>query len=338
MGSRVGCVTDAPHLAETSAAPRRTRVEVAAAVLQRADGSFLLAQRPPDKVYAGYWEFPGGKIESGESAAAALARELHEELAIDVREVYPWITRDYDYEHAAVRLRFFRVTDWSGELHGRENQAFAWQRIEHLDVGPLLPANGPILRALALPVMYGISNAADAGTEAFLAKLELALQGGLRLVQIREKALAETELAALVSRATTLARRYGARVLVNAEPVFAARTIADGVHLTAARLLETSVRPDFDVVGASCHDQRELAHAARLGLDFVVVGPVRETASHPGAATLGWRRFAELIADHPLPVYAVGGLDSSDLKSAWSAGAHGIAAIRAAWSGTSFAA
>jgi 8-oxo-dGTP diphosphatase len=308
-----------------------TRVEVAAAVLQRADGSFLLGQRPENKVYAGYWEFPGGKIERGESAEAALSRELHEELAIDVKQVYPWITRDYDYEHAAVRLRFFRVTDWSGELHGRENQAFAWQKIDDLNVGPLLPANGPILRALALPTMYGISNAAQVGIDPFLVQLERALGRGLRLVQIREKTFQESELAALTSSAVGIAKQHGAKVLVNANPGLAWSTRADGVHLTAARLLETSVRPDLELVGASCHDARELAHAARLGVDFVVLGPVKDTASHPGAPTLGWRRFSELVADYPLPVYAVGGLDYSDVELAWAAGAHGIAAIRAAW-------
>ena len=118
-----------------------------------------------------------------------------------MKRAYPWITRDYDYEHAAVRLRFFRVTDWSGELHGRESQAFAWQRVDALSVSPLLPANGPILRALALPTVYGISNAAEVGVETFLQRLELALQRGLRLVQVREKALPSRAPARLRSRA-----------------------------------------------------------------------------------------------------------------------------------------
>ena len=94
-------------------------IEVAAAVLVRPDGAFLLAQRPAGKVYAGYWEFPGGKIEPGEAADAALARELHEELGIDVVTAYPWITREHVYEHGHVRLNFFRVTEWTGEPHPR---------------------------------------------------------------------------------------------------------------------------------------------------------------------------------------------------------------------------
>ena len=105
-------------------------VEVAAAVIQRPDGAFLLAQRPPGKVYAGYWEFPGGKVEPGEPVARALARELHEELGIDVERAYPWITRVFTYPHATVRLRFFRVVSFKNQIQARENQAVVWQQPE----------------------------------------------------------------------------------------------------------------------------------------------------------------------------------------------------------------
>jgi 8-oxo-dGTP diphosphatase len=86
-------------------------IEVVAAVLEQPDGTFLLAQRPTGKVYAGYWEFPGGKVEPGEAPAAALARELHEELGIEVRSAYPWLVRIYTYPHGTVRIRFYRVTE-----------------------------------------------------------------------------------------------------------------------------------------------------------------------------------------------------------------------------------
>ena len=152
-------------------------VEVAAAIIERDDGSFLLAQRPQGKAYAGYWEFPGGKVEPGETPLAAVQRELHEELGITVKQAYPWLTRDYDYAHAAVRLHFFRVARWSGTLHGRENQCFSWQSPDAISVDPLLPANAPILRALRLPPAYAISNAAELGEREFLARLERAQIG-----------------------------------------------------------------------------------------------------------------------------------------------------------------
>jgi 8-oxo-dGTP diphosphatase len=128
-----------------------------------------------------------------------------------------------------------------------------------------------------------------------------------------------------------MGRDYGAHVLVNGEAAVAASAGAPGVHLTATRLLETSLRPGFALVGASCHDERELVHAARIGVDFVVLGPVQDTPTHPGSPTLGWQRFAELVRGYPLPVYGVGGLGTADFDRAWRAGAHGIAAIRAAW-------
>jgi 8-oxo-dGTP diphosphatase len=125
--------------------------EVAAAVIERPDGTFLLACRPEGKPYPGYWEFPGGKIEPGEDPRAALDRELEEELGIRVREATPWIERVYAYTHATVRLHFFRVTAWEGEPRPLEDQAISWQPVEAPDVSPMLPANAPVLAALALP-------------------------------------------------------------------------------------------------------------------------------------------------------------------------------------------
>jgi len=308
-----------------------SRIEVVAAVICNERDEFLLAQRPAGKVYAGYWEFPGGKVESGETAAAALRRELHEELGIDAITAYPWLTRDFDYDHAAVRLRFFRVTEWAGEPHGREQQRFVWQSVRAITVAPLLPANGPILRALELPHAYGITCAGELGHDAFMARLERSLQNGLRLIQVREKQLAGDALRVFASEVVVLGHRYGARVLVNGSGDIAAQAGADGVHLTAAQLMAAARRPDGEWCGASCHDVAELARARELGADFVVLGPVSATPSHQGAKLLGWRKFAQLIRDYPLPVYALGGMRPGDLAHAWSHGAHGISMMRAAW-------
>ena len=123
-------------------------VEVVAAVIERADGAFLLAQRPAGKVYAGWWEFPGGKVDEGETTDAALSRELHEELGIEVQRAYAWITRVFVYPHATVRLNFFRVLQWAGEPHSKEDQAIRWQRFDQPMAEPMLPANAPVLLSL----------------------------------------------------------------------------------------------------------------------------------------------------------------------------------------------
>jgi 8-oxo-dGTP diphosphatase len=299
-------------------------VDVAAAVMQRADGAFLLAQRPAGKVYAGYWEFPGGKFEPQEPAARALARELHEELGIEVRTAYPWITRVYAYPHATVRLNFWRVTEWSGEPHPREDQAIAWQRPGAAMAAPMLPANAPVLASLALPHEYAITHAGEIGTAQMLQQLERRLQAGLKLLQLREPQLAASELPGFAAQVIGMAHRYGCKVMAKA-PL----PDADGIHFTAAELVRLERRPQTGLVAASCHTRAELERAMQLELDFAVLGPVKASAQK--GQGIGWERFARLCSGSSIPVYAVGGLQRADLHDAWRAGAHGVAMIRGAW-------
>lgn len=135
----------------------RLVTQVAVGILVRADGSFLLAQRPAGKPYEGYWEFPGGKLEGNESVEAALARELHEELGVTIETCQRWRVLEHDYPHAYVRLFFCKVTAWRGEPAGCEGQALAWQKIP-VEVAPVLPATVPVLEWLQ----------ADAGSSAAL--------------------------------------------------------------------------------------------------------------------------------------------------------------------------
>ena len=306
-------------------------VRVAAAVIERADGQVLLAQRPAGKAYAGYWEFPGGKLEPGEAPRDALDRELAEELGITVRRAAPWLVQRYRYPHAHVQLHFFRVLDWAGDPVGHDGQAFAWQRPGRFDVAPLLPANTVVLRALTLPRVYGITMAGDLGEAEFLARAESAVAGGLPLIQLREKAWPIERQRALTERVVALARSRGAKVLYNGDPTFARAWGCDGVHLTAHALAAMTSRPDDLLCGASCHTRAEVERAGDLGLDFAVLGPVFATPTHPGAPTLGWDGFASIAAETTLPVFALGGLERADLDEAVAHGAHGVALRRGAW-------
>jgi 8-oxo-dGTP diphosphatase len=122
----------------------RKVVDVAVGVLLLPDGDFLLTSRPPGKVYENYWEFPGGKLEQGETVEQALRRELQEEIGITIGAAQLWKVELVDYPHALVRLHFCKVWDWAGELHMREGQQFAWQRLP-VTVQPVLPGAIPVL-------------------------------------------------------------------------------------------------------------------------------------------------------------------------------------------------
>jgi 8-oxo-dGTP diphosphatase len=308
-------------------------VEVAAAVLLRGDGvtpEFLLAQRPEGKVYAGYWEFPGGKVEAGETMRDALVRELQEELGITVDRAWPWLCREFTYPHATVRLKFFRVASWHGEIAPIEHSGFAWQRPGvAATVAPILPANDPILRALELPPVYALSNAEENGVDAELARIRQGVSNGFRLIQIRDKTLPSAERRRLAEGTMSIARTCpDARVLINDDDALALAVGAHGVHLSSSRLATIGERPAFEWVGASCHTADELVRAAELDIDFAVLGPLLPTPTHPQAAGLGWQEFARLVERSPLPVFALGGMRQEMLETAWENGAHGIALMR----------
>jgi 8-oxo-dGTP diphosphatase len=302
--------------------------EVAAAVIER-PGEFLLAQRPAGKLYPGYWEFPGGKIEAGEDARGALVRELREELGIEVREATPWITRVYAYTHATVRLHFFRVTRWDGEPRPLEDQAIRWQRVVAPDVSPMLPANAPVLFALALPAVMVVSDARGTGVDAWIHALEARLAEERLLIQVREKEFDAMRVQHVLSRVLARAEPVHSPVVVNSD--CGAYPQCGGVHLASRALMRAASRPAGMLVGASCHDETELAQAELLGLDYAVLGPVKATSSHPGAAPMGWERFESLARGRPMPIYAIGGLARSDLAEARRRGAHGVALKSAAF-------
>ena len=308
-------------------------VEVAAAILLREiDGNteFLLAQRPRGKVYSGYWEFPGGKVEPGESLRQALLRELQEELGIKIDRAWPWLSCEFTYPHARVRLKFFRVTSWHGEILPIEHSGFVWMKIgDSAPVSPVLPANGPILRALELAATYALTNATENGIDNELARLDRALNNGLRLIQIRDKALPDVDRRNFATSVMQLARRFNDTiVLVNDDESLASEIGAHGLHISSDRLSQISQRPPFEWVAASCHNAAELSLATALNLDFAVLSPVLPTASHTQTQSIGWERFANLIERSSLPIFALGGMKPEMLELARQKGAHGLAMMR----------
>lgn len=304
-------------------------IEVVAGALMRPDGSFMLGSRPAGKPYAGYWEFPGGKVEAGETPFAALVREFREEMAIEVTQATPWLTKTHHYEHASVHLRFYRIWAWQGEPQPQEGQQFAWQIPGQYSVGPMLPANGPILKSLELPDVYAITCAHEIGVERQLQRLA---EKAYPLVQVREPQMDRQQLAAFVQQVAAIVHPRQGKLVVNADPAWLAGWPVDGVHLASQRLAALSERPDFAWVGASVHHAAELQRAGELGLDYALLGHVCPTPSHADSTPLGWDGFeCRLAAGTPLPVYALGGLTAADLPQARAHGAHGVALMRGAW-------
>ena len=321
-----------PLCAPTSPSRRgEQRIHVVAGVLSDAQGRVLLARRPSGKHSAGLWEFPGGKIEPGETAHAALRRELREEIGVEIGAIEPLIGVPWDFGDKSIFLDVYRVLDFAGTPQGHEGQVLAWRRIDELAAVAMPPPDRPVVTALRLPSHYAITPEPGDDDSVFLARVERALCDGARLLQLRAKVPAPARLRALARRAQALAREAGAELLLNANIELAQELDLGGVHLPATELMRSNARPlpRERWVAASCHDARELAHAAAIGIDFAVLGPVLPTRSHPDAATLGWERFAELCAAAPLPVYALGGLAAADLPCAKVAGAQGIAGISA---------
>jgi 8-oxo-dGTP diphosphatase len=310
---------------------------VSAAVLMRGASTsvaggfseYLLARRPEGKVYAGWWEFPGGKVEAGESFHDALVRELHEELGITITQATPWLTREFTYPHATVRIRFFRVTEWEGEIHPHEHDAIAWLKPgEAPTVAPVLPANGPILKGLGLPTTCALTNAEENGCALELSRLKAAMGNGLRFIQIRDKSLPVEEREAFAREVVAVGKAHHAIVVVNDDAELARRINADGLHLSSRNLGQCEKRPEFPWVGASCHNAEELQRAASLELDYALLGPVQATPTHPDADGIGWQEFGQMVELSPLPIFALGGMKPEMMGEAWAHGAHGLALMR----------
>lgn len=310
-------------------------IDVAAGLITRPDGSLLLAQRPAGKPWAGWWELPGGKIEPGETVLEALVRELQEELGINTTQATPWVNYTHEYQQATVRLAFCRVTDWTGDPTGLEDQELAWvDPLAPITVGPLLPATEPPLRWIQLPNQYLLTSiGALHNLPVFLDALDKALNNGIKLVQFREPNWqGETEtLYTAFQQVVAHCHKKGALCLLNSCHPSAWLSLADGLHLRAsdaARLGQEIPRSSNQLLGVSAHTKADLEMANKLNADFAVLGHVLETPSHPDQPAMGWQAFTRLASQAGMPVFAIGGQSMATMNTAQEHGSHGIAGIR----------
>ena len=310
-------------------------LQVAVGVVRNTDGQVLISLRDESLHQGGLWEFPGGKIESGESAEEALARELKEELAITVIAATPLITVKHQYPDLAVQLNVFLVEHFSGDAKSCEGQPFKWVNTGELANHAFPTANRPIITAAQLPPYYAILD--DVDESQLLTNLHKILIRGIKLIQLRLKTLHTDAIKNFIEQAYPLCKQQGASLLINSAVKNAEDFAVDGIHLTSRHLMSIIKRPAFPSgtsekahwVAASCHNLLELQHAQKIGVDFAVLAPVLATKTHPETEPLGWEQFAKLVSKTNLPVYALGGLSESSLDMTRQAGGQGVAAIRA---------
>ncbi|MBF2758836.1 MAG: Nudix family hydrolase [Ectothiorhodospiraceae bacterium AqS1] len=321
-------------------------MHVVAGVVFDPEGRRVLVARRMHGRFSGRREFPGGKVEPGESRFECLARELEEEVGIHIKDARPLIRLRHRYFDKEIDLDIWRVESFRGEAEGCEGQPIEWLPVEALEPADFLPANEAVIAALRLPSRYLITPEPQGDARAFLDRLAQRVDEGFDLLQLRAKTIEkEEDFLVLARNAQAICRRSGARLLVNASPAAALRCDAAGVHLDSKRLSDLAqakpgaadiealeaLRDKGGLIAASCHNEEEIDLLPDLGCDFAVLGPVRRTATHLEAKALGWEGFSALAHRSRIPIFALGGLEDSDIPVAHEYGAQGVAAIRGFW-------
>lgn len=309
---------------------------MAAGVIQHPlDDRIFIAKRLDGTPYEGYWEYPGGKIEPGETALQALRRELQEECGIEIQSARPLIRVSHDYPDRSVELNVFLVTDYSGAPHGREGQETAWMKRGELRDIHFLDGNRPITNAVLLDDRYAITNTRVYSHDTMLNRI--AQTRGPRLIQVRDKHLTDAAYLDWARAVVAAAESSGKQVLINRGlenlSGWLQQTGAHGAHLDSAGLMAVHQRPVADDVwlSASCHNAQEILQAGNIGVDFAVVSPVQKTGTHPDAVPIGWDAFGAMCDLASYPVFALGGLGEADRRQAWEHGGQGVAMISGAW-------
>jgi len=309
------------------------RIHVAAAVIRGEDGQILIAKRAADQHQGGLWEFPGGKVEAGESVQAALARELEEELGIRPSAARPLIQVRHDYPDKQILLDVWEVAAFTGTPHGAEGQPLAWVSPRQLADYEFPAANQPIVAAARLPERYLITPDGLSGPE-LLRGIQAALKSGIRLLQLRAPAMFDAQYRDIAVDALGLCAGK-AQLMLKGPLEWLGDFPAAGWHLTARQLRELSAGgrpfPRERWLAASCHSAAELALATQMGVDFVTLSPVQPTQTHPEVESLGWAQVGELLQGFNKPAYLLGGVGPAELERAWQVGAQGVAGIRSFW-------
>ena len=309
-------------------------MHVVVGIIQNSDKEVLVGRRKSDAHLGGQLEFPGGKVEQNESPIFALCRELKEELDINVANAKSLIQIPYSYSDRKILLDAYLVDEYSGNIRGHEGQEVYWKQIEVLKDGEFPSANYGLIRALQLPKVFPVTPNYSKDPDKFLINFENVVNNdSIHIIQLRSHDLNMGDYMNLGKKCADLCRKNNVKLILNRDVDAFDDSLVAGLHLTSNKLLSTKMRPldKHYLVGASCHNAKEVEHANRLKLDYVFVGPVVEKNRSHNRAILDWDGFAALSRNSAIPVYAIGGLNGNDLDTSIRYGGQGFAAIREFW-------
>jgi 8-oxo-dGTP diphosphatase len=311
-------------------------VHVAVAVIENPDGQFLIAKRPQHLHQGGLWEFPGGKVERGETVFDALKRELFEEVGLSISHALPLICIPHDYADKTVLLDVWSVGGFTGSAFAKEGQEICWIDKTDFSLYEFPLANNSIIKAIQLPDKYMITGDFENAKELLL-YVQSGLERGIKLIQLRAPDLVEALYFDYAEKIYSLCSAFDAKLLLNTSLVnykkYLANSFSHGIHLNSKEIINFSDVDFFHglLVATSIHNCEELFLAQNKKVDFCVLSPVNKTISHPGSNPLGWQAFQQLTEKAKVPVYALGGMTEDDLVRAKNHGAQGISAIGEFW-------
>lgn len=303
-------------------------VKAAVGVIYNHLGQLLIGQRQKHQFMAGFWELPGGKIGASELPEQAIVRELEEELGIVVKTLSQHQTMACQYPDRKVLLSIYNIERYQGVATALEGQKLAWVALADLRKYPLLPTMSAFIHSITLADKYWITPANDHTSTAWMAGFKQKLTQRLSLIQLRSKVSLNSPFIAELHHKC---QQNNAKLLLNIPNKTFNESHCDGWHLTTDEMLKLAQRPcaSDKLLGASTHNLDEALHAQAMGVDFVVISPVKPTKTHPNAPAIGWGKAQEVAEKLNIPVYFLGGMTPAYLAKARNLGAQGIAGVSA---------
>lgn len=303
-------------------------IKAVVGVLYNKSGELLIAKRQDHQFMPGFWELPGGKIESGETTEQTIIRELNEELGIKVSALSLHQTMQHTYADRVVELCIYNIDQYQNTPTGIEGQQIAWTSVQDLHNYQLLPTMRAFIDSITLPNKYWITPSSDHQSEVWMKKFNEKITQDISLIQLRSKTTLDNHF---IAELHNRCKQDNIKLLINTLDKSFNEPYCDGWHLTTNEMLNLKSRPcaNEKILGASTHNLNEALKAQSIGVDFVVISPVQATKTHPDTAPLGWNAAQEVVDKLNIPVYFLGGMGLEDLEKTLRIGAQGIAGVSA---------